>query len=635
MAAGALLLGGLAVSGLSGTAPVAQASVLTARQSRLLSGTAEQALIALNAKAKFMAEADPGGDDAVDGVAPGVTPGPALPPGGAAGGSNVTPGRDGTCRVRQGNNVRVNDDCQNAADADLHGRSQAQNETAIAVNPTDPSNLIASANDYRRGDGGCGTYYSVDRAETWNGGLAPSSFIRGANLTGSARTYFQAAGDTDVAFDSKGTAYLQCQVFNRGPGVTQDPDVSSGILLFRSDNKGASWNFPGRVVVASNDSPASGVVLEDKPLMAVDSNGRSPFADRIYITWTEFRSDGTAPILEAHSADGGETFSAPKLLSGSDATLCPVSVGASGSCDANQFSYPFIGSDGAVYVVWSNFNNAVSGNENRNQILITRSTDGGATFSPVSKATDYYDVPDCLTYTGRDAGRGCVPNKSTTQFNSVFRVANYPTGAVDPSNPRRVVVHVASYISRNSNEGTGCAPQGLSPTTFLNLYSGVLTKACHNQIIESESTDGGRTFSGQTSDPRALPVVGRQRTIADEFFQSTAASPRAGIVVSYYDRQYGDDDVTGFNDVSVSAGRNTVRASSVSSPPETQFAGTFFGDYTRMAVSGTTAYPSWSDTRFPGVTTCPGSPRTLCQLGQDEDIFTAVVELGRGDGHDG
>ena len=222
--------------------------------------------------------------------------------------------------------MRVNIDCQNASDPDLHGRAQAQNETSIAVNPTDPNNLIASANDYRRGDGACGTYFSTDGADSWNGGLAPAGFIRGA-LTGTARTYFQAGGDTDVAFDSKGVAYLQCQVFNRGPGVTQDPDVSSGVLVFRSDNKGASWDFPGRVVVASTDSPESGVVLEDKPLMAVDSNARSRFADRIYITWTEFTDDGAAYINESFSSDAGETFSPPKVIGGDGGALCPVSFG--------------------------------------------------------------------------------------------------------------------------------------------------------------------------------------------------------------------------------------------------------------------------------------------------------------------
>jgi hypothetical protein len=628
-----MLIAGLAIGNIGGSVDVAHAARLTAQQARLLSGTATEALATLKASAIVGGETEAGGDDAPDGVAPGVGPGAQLSPGAPGDLGNIIPGHDGTCEVRQGSNVRVNIDCQNATDADLHGRAQAQNETSIAVNPTDPKNLIASANDYRRGDGACGAYYSVDGAKSWNGGLAPAGFIRGA-LTGTARTYFQASGDTDVAFDSKGVAYLQCQVFNRGFPVTQDPDVSSGILVFRSDNNGASWDFPGRVVVASTDSPESGVVLEDKPLMAIDSNASSPFADRIYITWTEFTDDGAAYIHESFSSDAGETFSPSIVIGGDGGSLCPVSFGVptdNGACNENQFSYPFVGPDGAVYVVWSNFNNAVAGNDNRNQVLFVKSTDGGVTFGPPSKATDYYDVPDCVTYTGQDPGRSCVPNKSTTNFNSVFRVANYPTAVVDPTNPSRLVVHIASYINGNSNETTGCVPESFSPDTGLNLFDGVLTPACHNQIIESVSGNAGGSFTGQTTDPRRLAIVGRQRVVADVFFQSTAASSK-GVVVAYYDRQYGNDDVTGFNDVSITFGHTTKRVTTVSLPPETQFAGTFYGDYIRMAVSGSTAYPSWSDTRLPGVTTCPADPRALCQLGQDEDIFAARVQL---DGHSG
>jgi hypothetical protein len=626
-AAGVLLVAGLAIVGSEGS--VAQAHSLNKIQTRLLSGTATNALTSFGVLPDRL-QADRGGDDAPDGPVAGVAVGAPLTPSALAAIGSVMPGRDGTCEVRQGSNVRVNTACQNAADTVLHGRSQAQNETAIAVNPTDPRNLIASANDYQRGDGGCGSYFSVDGANSWTGGLAPSSFIPGAALTGSARTYFQAAGDTDVAFDSKGVAYLQCQVFNRGPGTTQDPDVSSGILVFRSDNKGASWDFPGRVVAASNDSVASGVVLEDKPLMAIDSNAASPHADNIYITWTEFDADGSAYIYEATSSDAGQSFSAPKVIGGDNTALCPVTYGVPtthGNCNENQFSYPFVGRDGNVYVVWSNFNNAASGNDNRNQVLFVKSTDGGATFGAPSKAMDYYDLPDCYNYTGQDAGRACVPNKSSTVFNSVFRATNYPTGAVDPSNPARLVVHIASYINRNSNEiTTGCIPQGFS-AFGLNLYDGTLTTACHNQITQSVSTDGGGTFTGQTTDPRRLTVVGQQRTIADEFFQSTAVSG-AGIVVSYYDRQYGNDDTNGFNDVSLTVGGSTRRVTTASSPPVTQFAGTFFGDYVRMAASGMTAYPSWSDTRLPGITTCPTEVSQLCQFGQDEDVFTAAVPLG-------
>ena len=105
----------------------------------------------------------------------------------------------------------------------------------------------------------------------------------------------------------------------------------------------------------------------------------------------------------------------------------------------------------------------------------------------------------------------------------------------------------------------------------------MLTAACHNQIIESVSANSGASFTGQSTDPRRLTIVGRQRRVADEFFQSTAASS-TGVVVSYYDRQYGNDDINGFNDISITFNNSTRRVTTASSPPETQFALTNGGD---------------------------------------------------------
>lgn len=56
----------------------------------------------------------------------------------------------------------MNQNCLNLSDTNLQGRGQAQNETAIAVDPMQPNHLVASYNDYRRGDGTCGTSFSLD-----------------------------------------------------------------------------------------------------------------------------------------------------------------------------------------------------------------------------------------------------------------------------------------------------------------------------------------------------------------------------------------------------------------------------------------------------------------------------------------
>src|SRR5919197_236978 len=47
-------------------------------------------------------------------------------------------------------------------------RGQAQNETSIAIDPMNTNHLIATSNDYRRGDGNCFSEYSLDKGRTWN-----------------------------------------------------------------------------------------------------------------------------------------------------------------------------------------------------------------------------------------------------------------------------------------------------------------------------------------------------------------------------------------------------------------------------------------------------------------------------------
>src|SRR3954453_2113787 len=89
------------------------------------------------------------------------------------------PAGSGPCSEKLGNNVKGNQNCQKVPAPDLAGRGQAQNETAIAINPNDPNNMIATQNDYRRGDGNCYGAYTRDGGHTWNDTTIPMSFTRG------------------------------------------------------------------------------------------------------------------------------------------------------------------------------------------------------------------------------------------------------------------------------------------------------------------------------------------------------------------------------------------------------------------------------------------------------------------------
>jgi hypothetical protein len=552
------------------------------------------------------------------------------------------------CPRNFGPNVLVNQNCLNVTDPDLQGRGQAQNETAIAQNPLNPRQMVAGFNDYRRGDGTCGTAFSSNGGSSWTDSTMPNGFTRGTAFGGVARQYWQAGGDPSVAWDSRGNAYYSCQVFMRGPGTTNNPDLSSAVYVFRSTgDAGASWNFTGHPAVETfNNNPA---VLTDKPYMTIDNNPNSPFRDRIYVTWTQFAADGTAYIEEVHSDDYGQTFSSPVVVSTTSSTLCTNPGSAptpQGTCNNNQFSDPFTGPDGALYVAYANFNNTVTGKDNRNQVLLTKSTDGGQTFGAPVKVSDYYELPDCLAAQGSDAFRACVPEKGTAK-NSVFRASNYPSGGVNPTNPNQVVVTVASYINRDSNEGNGCTPNGFNSDTGGNLYTGTKTAgACNNKIMLSVSNNAGASFTGSTTDPRQLPVVntapGQRRT--DQWFQWAAFTPKGTLTTSYYDRQYGSDETTGDMDVSVSTSGDlstfkVARATSASMPLPTQFPDAngnsqFFGDYSGLsALSG--ANPLWSDTRNPDAFQCTGpsgAPPAVCTgtepdglLANDQQIYTTMT----------
>jgi len=564
----------------------------------------------------------------------------------------------GSCSANLGNNVKVNQNCLNLTDSDLQGRGQANNEPSIAVNPFNAQDLVASDNNYIRGDGTCGAYFSQNGGRTWSNTTVPNSFTRGTSY---AREYWQAGGDTSVAWDTRGNAYISCQLFNRGTAATVNTDQSSTFVIFRAtQNGGASWNFPGRYTATFNFDPAgTSEVLEDKALMTIDDNVHSPYRDRIYVTWTEFAADGTAYIYEVHSDDYGETWS-DRVLVSSDSDLCPNTFGVmtpEGRCNENQFSDPFVGPDGSLYVTWDNFNNATTGaTDNHNQVLLAKSTDGGQTFAAPVKVSDYYDLPDCDTYQGpgADPGRACVPEKGSST-KSVFRATNYPSGAVDPKNRNVVTVAFGSYINKDSNESNGCVPNGFA-SNGLNEYTGVKTPgACNNKILLSVSTDGGSSFTGTTTDPRKEELVTQsaRQNGTDQYWQWSAFTRNGTLAVDYYDRQYGNDETTGSSDFSLSGSNDLthfgqVRVTSSSMPAPTQFGGMlggqFYGDYVWLSA-GDKAYPVWSDTRAKDLFLCPGSgtpsnPPQVCEAtdangetANDEETYMAAVSVPTAGGH--
>jgi hypothetical protein len=552
------------------------------------------------------------------------------------GGSVPAPSVSGTsgCNDVDGGNVRVNQECTNQSEAAFLGRGQGQNETTVAVNPKNPRHVLAGQNDYRRGDGACGADWSQDGGRHWGSELAPLSFTApGFTQT---RHYWDASGDPSVAFDSSGEAYLFCLAFNRAPPASDVQSAASALVLFRSANGGASWNFPASIVKQDDGTGAIGLL--DKPYMAIDTSKDSRFRDRIYVAWAEYNTDFSAdPIGFAWSGDHGATWNLVPGISGTSAALCPVNISGApaGTCDANQFPLPFTAPNGDLYVVFQNFNNAVSGDDNRNQMLVVKSTDGGASFGPPVKVSDFNDLPDCLTYTGHDPGRSCVPTAPLSD-RSIFRATNYPS-AVATSNSR-IVVTLGSYLNRHSNPERGnCTPAGFNPDTALPLYDGVgEVNGCNNDIVLSVSDDAGASFTGTTTPVWELPSLNDEgRRLADQWWQWAAHNPKTGkVTVAYYDRKYGDAMATGDFDITMRRGNGAhVRVTNRSLPPTQEFpeagasTGIFLGDYMGLAVGPDgVAHPIWTDTRNPIFSPSTGDDaRELVPAGQGTDIYTRAL----------
>ena len=57
----------------------------------------------------------------------------------------------------------------------VHNAPGANNEPSVAVNPTNPDNIVAGGNDYEtpNDDSWCGYYWSEDGGKSWTTGLLP------------------------------------------------------------------------------------------------------------------------------------------------------------------------------------------------------------------------------------------------------------------------------------------------------------------------------------------------------------------------------------------------------------------------------------------------------------------------------
>jgi hypothetical protein len=271
------------------------------------------------------------------------------------------------------------------------------NETPVVVNPRNPQQILAGANDYS-----CtnvqGFYASGDGGTTWTRTC----------LNSIAGDFGE--GDPGVGYDLHGTAYIS--------GI----DAASGIVFEKSTDNGLTWNAPAVAV-----GPLFAGGLTDKPWLQIDTNPTSPHANSLYISVTQFDANSNTQISVSHSNNGGATWITKAV---DTQQLYP---------NIDQFSDLTTGKDGTVYLTWMRCTaNGSSGDcgGTTSTIMFSKSTDGGNTWSAAAAAFTAKLAPDpgfCCFY-------GALPNTSE-------RVSEIPVVAIDTSTgPHAGNLYVAYYI---------------------------------------------------------------------------------------------------------------------------------------------------------------------------------------------
>jgi hypothetical protein len=321
----------------------------------------------------------------------------------------------------------------------------SQNETPLAVNPTNPQNLITGANDWNWNDG-CAVNASFDGGKSWTKTL-PNGFIPGitkyTNDPAVAGTGpYDYGGDPAVAFGPDGSAYFACFGYQAGSphGVT--------LLLSRSTDGGRTWTAGGTgapltlVTNFNGNGQARGSTgqFPDHESMHVAPDGT------IYITWAQFTGlSSHSPVYVATSTNGGRSFSAPIAVT-------------SGSIRNDQDQR--IVTDPRTGTAYLTFDNSVQGGKGT-AMFLSVSNDRGASWSaPVRFGT--FQNPVCL-----------FPPSCFNIAGGQFRgPGSYPVPAFDPTRNRLFVAYTditggfgqVFLTSASATQlGTWTTPQVVSP----------------------------------------------------------------------------------------------------------------------------------------------------------------------------
>ena len=177
----------------------------------------------------------------------------------------------------------------------------AEVEPIVAANPLDPNHLVGAWQQDRWSDGGARAVMSAvsfDGGRTWARQLLP--FSRCAGGTGLTGDYARAT-DPWLDIGPDGTVHAMGLAFSGGAFT---PGSMSAMLAVRSTDGGRTWSTPA-VLVRDGDT-----LFNDKNSLTADSTD----ARYVYAVWDRLDAQGNGPTLMARSSNGGVSWETARAI---------------------------------------------------------------------------------------------------------------------------------------------------------------------------------------------------------------------------------------------------------------------------------------------------------------------------------
>ncbi len=387
-------------------------------------------------------------------------------------------------------------------------------EPGIAINPRNPKQVVAV---YQTP---ASAAYSIDAGRTF------------ALAEGTKPADWRVAGDVSTTFDNRGNAYLCYLAFDH-LGTTAYWAHSAGrngIFVRRSADGGKIWAKQAVAVKAFVTGHERGLQFEDEPRIFADNGSRSRYAGNLYVGWVEWQLDKSV-MLFSRSTDAGVTWSTPVQISTHPGLPRDDNGSLGGFVQA-------ITPDGVIYAIWND----------GNSIVLTKSSNGGQTFSRPKKA-----IETAPPYFGEVPG--------------VSRVQGSPQIAVDSRNKKTPRLYITWSDYRNGDV----------------------------DVFLAVSSDGGRKWS-QPIRVNSDPIHDGN----DQFYQWMAVDPVTGdIYVQFYDRR--DDPQNRKTCVTLTRSTDSGKTFANYAWTDTCFEGrqAFLGDYTWLVAYNRHVYGAWTEAAPP------------------------------------